>query len=476
MSKAKPRVVIAMSGGVDSSVAAALLVEAGYQVEGVMLRLWSEPGDPLAESVNRCCTPDQVADASLVAGILGIPFRTLDVTDLFRRTVVQDFIDTYAHGQTPNPCVVCNQQIRFGFLLDNVRSTGAEYLATGHYARIRRDGDRLGLLRGVDSTKDQSYFLYTLGQSQLEHLLFPAGDFTKPEIRARAHQFGLPVATKQDSQDICFLADGDYRRFLRRYAPAFMQPGPILDMSGREIGTHQGVPAYTVGQRKGLRLSAPEPLYVLTVDPDRNAIIVGPRRAITRDQFTIRDTRWVSDLAPSNGTPLRAEVKIRYRSRPLSATLLFASDSGPGEGGALQPGMTTVRLDQARADITPGQAAVVYREEECLGGRHNYANGANSMNLSLFSPGFLFALLLATAYGAGFHLLFGGRLIKLLLYLLAAWMGFAIGQWAGATLGISLLDVGPVRTFAASLGAWLALVFSHWLGKDRQPDVVKKGR
>ena len=292
-----------------------------------------------------------------MADILDIPFRTLDAAQLFRQTVVEDFISAYAAGLTPNPCLVCNRQVRFGFLLEQAREMGAEYLATGHYVRVQPAGAEYQLLHGVDGAKDQSYALYMLNQSHLAHVLFPVGKYTKPQIRVLAQEFGLPVADKADSQDICFLADDDYRRFLRRYAPEAMRPGPILDRNGRVLGEHQGLPAYTIGQRKGLGVSAPEPLYVLETDPAHNVVIVGPKTAISRQQLATTDTCWVSGRPPAGERPFRAEVKIRYRARPLPATIT------PGVEGR-----TVVCFDRPLFDITPGQAAVFYQGEVCLGG------------------------------------------------------------------------------------------------------------
>lgn len=354
----RKRVAVAMSGGVDSSVAAALLVQAGYRVEGVMLKLWSEPAGPQAGlTANRCCTPDQMADARRVAELLDIPFRTWDVAQLFREVVVESFVEGYAAGLTPNPCLDCNRQVRFGYLLEQVRAMGADYLATGHYVRLRETNGRHELLCGVDPSKDQSYVLHMLNQSHLPHLLFPVGRYRKAEIRALAQDLGLPVAAKADSQDICFLADGDYRRFLRQVAPESMEPGPILDRGGRVLGTHEGLPAYTIGQRKGLRISAPEPLYVLEIDPRRNALIVGTREAAGRRHLIAKDTCWVDGCPPDGGRPFPAEVRIRYRSRPLPAVV-----------EPLTGGRTAVRFDAPLFDMTPGQAAVFYRGEVCLGG------------------------------------------------------------------------------------------------------------
>ncbi len=358
MNPARTRVVVAMSGGVDSSVAAALLAKADYQVEGLMLRLWSEPAsDAGGRPENRCCTPSQLADAQSVAQTLGIPFRTLDAVELFRSTVVESYIGAHAAGLTPNPCVVCNRRVRFGFLLDQVRDWGAQYLATGHYVRVQQSGPSYQILRGADAAKDQSYVLYSLNQSRLPHLLFPLGDYTKAEVRALAREFGLPVADKADSQDVCFLADGDYRRFLRQQAPDAMRPGPILDLGGNVVGKHQGLAAYTIGQRKRLGISAPSPLYVLATDPARNALVVGPRNALGRRTLTTVDTRWVAGRPPAGDTPFQAEIKIRYRGRLLPAAVT------PGKDGK-----ATARFEETLSDITPGQAAVFYQGSTCLGG------------------------------------------------------------------------------------------------------------
>ncbi len=356
------RVVVAMSGGVDSSVAAAMLVRAGYRVHGLMLRLWSEPAGrledcPGGQAANRCCTPEQVADAQRVADMLDIPFDTLDAVQLFRSTVVQDFIDTYAAGLTPNPCVVCNRQIRFGFLFEHAKAMGAQYLATGHYVRVQQvDGD-YRLLRGMDKVKDQSYVLYMLNQLHLPHLLFPVGAYTKNQIRELAHEWGLSVAAKADSQDICFLADGDYRRFLRQQAPDAVRPGPIVDLEGRKVGEHRGLVAYTIGQRRGLGISAPQPLYVAGIDPARNAILVGSKDAARRRQLITTDTEWVAGRPPAGGRSIEAEVRTRYQARPIPATVT------PGPGGR-----ATVRFTSGPSDVAPGQAAVFYQGDVCLGG------------------------------------------------------------------------------------------------------------
>ncbi|MFN2135093.1 MAG: tRNA 2-thiouridine(34) synthase MnmA, partial [Candidatus Promineifilaceae bacterium] len=278
-----------MSGGVDSSVAAALLVQQGFEVIGLMMRLWSEPVIGGAPALNRCCTPDQMADARRVAQHLGIPFYVLDTQAEFHATIVQSFIDGHHAGRTPNPCINCNRQIRFTYLLEHARALGAHYLATGHYARVRKTGKQYQLLQGIDLQKDQSYVLHVLNQDKLAHVLFPIGEYTKDAVRALAREFGLPVADKHDSQDLCFVADGDYRGFLERHSIQPIMPGPIIDQTGSELGRHEGLPFYTIGQRKGLRISAEQPLYVLAKDIDNNALLVGPRDALQRIHFRVRE-------------------------------------------------------------------------------------------------------------------------------------------------------------------------------------------
>jgi tRNA-specific 2-thiouridylase len=349
------RVVVAMSGGVDSSVAAALLVERGYEVIGMMMRLWSEPGQGSAAPANRCCTPDQMADARRVADHLGIPFYVIDVQSHFHDTIVQHFIDEHLAGNTPNPCILCNRQIRFTHLFQRAMALDADYLATGHYARIRPGPEGFRLIKGVDEHKDQSYVLHVLRQEQLGRVLFPCGDYTKDEIRELAAAFGLPVARKQESQDLCFLGDGDYRRFLREHAPAVDRPGPILDLSGRELGNHDGLAFYTIGQRKGLNLSTPEPVFVVRKDGRRNALIVGPRDALGQSRLSAHTVNWVSGEPPAG--PIRAVVKIRYKAPALPAWVT-----------PLAAGLAQVDFDEPVQAITSGQGSVFYQGEVCLGG------------------------------------------------------------------------------------------------------------
>jgi tRNA-uridine 2-sulfurtransferase len=363
------RVVVGMSGGVDSSVAAALLKEQGYDVVGVMLRLWSEPaiydedgGEITTE--NKCCSLESVSDARRVANQLDIPFYIVNVEEPFRETIVDYFYDEYAAGRTPNPCLRCNRQIRFTLLLERALALGADYLATGHYVRVD-DDPRTGLRRlrrAVDTAKDQSYVLHVLSQWQLQHALFPLGDYTKSEVRAMAAERGLPVATKAESQEICFVAANDYRGFMRRYAgetgKAAPMGGTIVDEAGARLGTHEGLAYYTIGQRKGLGISAREPLHVLKLDAARNAVVVGPAAALDRREFIVREATWPSGIAPTE--PVEVIVKIRYKATPA-----------PGIVKPLPDGRASITLDEPQRAITPGQAAVFYTgadSDEVLGG------------------------------------------------------------------------------------------------------------
>jgi tRNA-specific 2-thiouridylase len=355
------RVVVAMSGGVDSSVAAALLVERGCEVIGVMLRLWSEPAPPVvggtAEArANRCCSVEAIYDAQGVADRLGIPFYVIDAAQPFKTQVVDLLVAEYTAGRTPNPCLVCNRRIRFGYLLDYARRLGARHLATGHYARIRRSDDgRWQLWRGVDPAKDQSYVLSVLGQDDLAHALFPVGEYAKPQVRLLAAERGLPTASRNDSQDLCFVPDGDYRRFLAGQAPQAMQPGPILDAAGRRLGTHRGLPAYTIGQRSGVGIAAPRPLYVLALDVARNALIVGGEEELGGSWLRTGAVNWVAGQAPDR--PFMADVQIRYRATPAPALVTPCSD-----------GTAEAHFRRPLRDIAPGQAAVFYEGDVCLGG------------------------------------------------------------------------------------------------------------
>ncbi|MCS6993505.1 MAG: tRNA 2-thiouridine(34) synthase MnmA [Anaerolineales bacterium] len=347
------KIVVAMSGGVDSSVAAALLKREGYEVIGMMLRLWSEPGK---EDSNRCCTPDSMAMARRVAAKLDIPFYAVDAKEIFRNTVVEYFLQGYARGETPNPCLVCNRHIRWEFLFDHALAMGADFMATGHYVRLRREGAKTQLLKGVDATKDQSYVLHVLTQDKLARALFPVGEYAKSEIRALAEQMGLAAARRPDSQDLCFLAGEDYRNFLQRNAPQVNRPGKIVARDGRVLGEHNGLANYTIGQRKGLNLASSIPLYVLEKRAAENVLVVGPAEALGTQELLAVNVNWTSGEAPT-GT-FRAMVKSRYTARETPG-LVTPLDNG---------NRVSVRFDVPQRDITPGQAAVFYDGDLVLGG------------------------------------------------------------------------------------------------------------
>ncbi|MDH3944302.1 MAG: tRNA 2-thiouridine(34) synthase MnmA, partial [Anaerolineae bacterium] len=304
------KVVVAMSGGVDSSVAAALLVEQGYQVIGMMLRLWSPPG---SEEFNRCCTPEAMDRARRVAALLDIPFYAVDARQPFHDTVVQYFLDGYLSGVTPNPCLACNRHIRWDLLLNQALTLGAEFMATGHYAIIRHhDSQPSRLYRAVDASKDQSYVLSVLEQEQLQHALFPLGEYTKQEVRQLAERFDLPVSSIKDSQDLCFLGDSTYSDFIELHAPESVHPGPIKSISGEILGQHRGLSFYTIGQRKGLGLASPSPLYVSEKDTAENSLIVGTREQMGTSELVTSPINWLDGFPPT--APFSALLKISYTS------------------------------------------------------------------------------------------------------------------------------------------------------------------
>jgi tRNA-uridine 2-sulfurtransferase len=343
-------IAVAMSGGVDSSVAAALLVEAGFVVTGVMMRLWSNI------PANQSSSDEAVAGASEVARWLGIPFELLDCRTHFKEVVVDDFLATYAGGQTPNPCIRCNPNIKFGYLLHQVLDHHADFLATGHYARIRHtQTGEYELLKGVDPVKDQSYMLQRLTQAQLAHAIFPLGGLTKKEVRQIALERGLPIFDRPESQDLCFLPGGDYRSFLEQHMPDAMQPGPIVDEAGNVLGRHQGLAGYTIGQRRGLGIAAAQPLYVLHLDVAANALVVGPADALGGNSLTASQANYISGEPPAD--PIRVEAKIRYRAQPVPALLT------PMAGARFH-----LSFNQPLRDITPGQSAAIYQGERLLGG------------------------------------------------------------------------------------------------------------
>jgi len=343
------RVVVAMSGGVDSSTAAALLKERGHEVIGISLLLAPNGG-----TAGPCCGSRGIEDARRVAGRLGIAFYALDLRREFRRSVIEPFCRAYGQGLTPNPCVTCNQRIKFGALLEKARGLGAGYLATGHYVTVEREGTsgRYALGMGADGD-DQSYFLYSLSQRQLRHALFPLGTFSKDQVRRMARDFGLPVHDKPGSQDLCFVSRGDYRGLLRAEQPDAFRPGPIVHVSGRVLGEHPGLAAYTVGQRHGLGIAHPEPLYVVALRPADNAVIVGEREHILRRRVRVGRVNWIA-CPPRERLELR--VKIRYNHMGVEAMVT------PLDGGAL------VEFAEPQEAPCPGQAAVFYAGRRVIGG------------------------------------------------------------------------------------------------------------
>lgn len=363
------KVAVAMSGGVDSSAAAAILKEQGHELVGFTMQLWDqrrginvdENGDPLP---SRCCSLDDVYDARRVAEELGFPFYVLNLERDFESAVVQPFVASYLNGETPIPCVACNSRLKFASLDRLAVSLGCEKVATGHYARVAYDPltNRYRLLRGLNEQKDQSYFLWELTQEQLSRAMFPLGEMSKPEARAAARDHGLiGVAEKKESQEICFVPDGDYAGFIDRYLEAENETtrlpgaGEIVDTNGRVIGQHEGIHRYTIGQRRGIGIADEKPLYVVSINADRNRVMVGSANELLSSEFTAAGVNWVAFDAPAD--PVRAEVRVRYRHNAAPATITSLPDL-----------RARIVFDEPQRAITPGQATVFYRGDEVIGG------------------------------------------------------------------------------------------------------------
>ncbi|MCR5175794.1 MAG: tRNA 2-thiouridine(34) synthase MnmA [Anaerovibrio sp.] len=352
----KGKVAVAMSGGVDSSLTAYLLKKDGYDVIGVTMRLSDEGRDFSLDANEDACKLGSVSDAKKVAEQLGIPHYVADFRDIFKEKVVKYFLDEYAAGRTPNPCVVCNPQIKFGELLDWARDFGADYLATGHYARIlQKPQGEYGIFMGMDKHKDQSYVLYRINRELLKYIMMPLGNYTKVMTRQLAKEYGLVVAEKTESQEICFVPDDDYKAMLKHCKPECLIPGDIVDLKGNVLGRHQGVPLYTIGQRKGLGIAYSEPLYVVKLDVGKNQVVVSGNKDVFADSLIAEDMNWLAFDRLTE--PIHVNARIRYGSR-----------EGQGIVTPLNDGRVRVDFDRPQRAVTPGQSVVFYDGEQVIGG------------------------------------------------------------------------------------------------------------
>lgn len=350
----KKTVLIAMSGGVDSSVSAALLKKQGYEVKGIGLKLIPEKLKEMCYVADNCCGKRGFKDAKKIAGKIGIPFFVIDVSQEFKDTVIDYFTDSYLNGLTPNPCIICNKKIKFDILLEHANSLDINYISTGHYVKNKKNNNHFELFKAEDDNKDQSYFLYNLDQKHLKKSLFPMGKFKKTETKKIARKYNLPVGNREESQDICFIQKGNYDKFVEEFTEKEIPPGPIKNSQGKQIGTHKGFIRYTIGQRRGLGISHSHPLYVSDIIPEKNTIIASPREEVSQKKLKVNNLSWINE--PPSKDVFNASVKIRLNHNSAKATIKHKKNKA------------TLEFKEAQWAITPGQATVFYKGDKVLGG------------------------------------------------------------------------------------------------------------